>query len=54
VVAACWLAWLAGKVVTYRRSTGERRLQLKWLITGAAVFIAAGIALVSLNSPGAG
>jgi hypothetical protein len=51
VVAACWLAWLAGKVVTYRRSVGERRLQLKWLISGAAVFIAAGITLVSLDSP---
>jgi len=50
-VAACWLAWLAGKIVTYRRSTGERRLQLKWLISGAAVFVAAGIGLVTLDSP---
>jgi len=53
-VAVCWLTWLAGKIVTYRRSTGERRLQLKWLISGAAVFIAAGIALVSLDSRPAG
>ncbi len=51
VVAACWLAWLAGKAVAYRRSAGERRLQLKWLISGAAVFIAAGITLVTLDSP---
>jgi hypothetical protein len=50
-VAASWLAWLAGKVMTYRRSVGERRLQLKWLISGAAVFIVAGITLVILNSP---
>jgi len=50
-VAVCWLAWLVGKIVTYRRSAGERRLQLKWLISGAAVFIAAGITLVTLNNP---
>ena len=50
-VAACWLAWLAGQVSRYRHSAGERRLQLKWLLSGASVFIAAGIALVSLNQP---
>jgi hypothetical protein len=45
-VGACWLAWLAGQVLSFRRSSGERRLQLKWLLSGATVFIAAGIALV--------
>ncbi len=50
VVAVCWLTWLAGKVVTYRHSAGERRLQLKWLLSGASVFIAAGIVLVTLNN----
>ena len=30
-VAVCWLAWLAGQVVSYCRSSGERRLHLKWL-----------------------
>jgi hypothetical protein len=51
VVATCWLVWLIGQVLSYRRSTGERRLQLKWLLSGAAVFIAAGIALVWISNP---
>jgi hypothetical protein len=50
-VAVCWLVWLAGQVLSYRRSSGERRLQLKWLLSGAAVFIAAGITMVWLNNP---
>jgi hypothetical protein len=46
-VAVCWLVRLAGQVLSYRRSSGERRLQLKWLLSGATVFIAAGIAVVT-------
>jgi hypothetical protein len=42
-----WLAWLGYQVVAWRRSTGERRQQLKWLITGAAVCAACGIAIVA-------
>jgi hypothetical protein len=38
-----WLAWLGYQVVAWRRSSGERRQQLKWLITGAAVCAACGI-----------
>jgi hypothetical protein len=34
-----WVVWLALQVPKYRRSSGERRLQLKWLYSGAAVFI---------------
>ena len=34
-----WVVWLAVQVPKYRKSTGERRLQLKWLYSGAAVFI---------------
>jgi hypothetical protein len=34
-----WVVWLAVQVPKYRRSSGERRLQLKWLYSGAAVFI---------------
>lgn len=34
------LAWLIVQVPRYRRSTGERRQQLKWLYTGAIVFAA--------------
>jgi hypothetical protein len=43
-LAVCWLASVTGQVVSYRRSSGERRQQLKWLLTGA-VGAAAGLAL---------
>jgi hypothetical protein len=33
----CWLVSLAAQVLSYRRSSGERRQQLKWLMTGSAV-----------------
>ena len=39
---ACWLVSLAAQALSYRRSSGERREQLKWLMAGSAV------ALVSL------
>jgi hypothetical protein len=45
-LAVCWLASVAGQVVSYRRSSGERRQQLKWLLTGA-VAGAAGVALAA-------
>jgi hypothetical protein len=35
-----WVVWLAVQVPKYRRSGGELRLQLKWLYSGAVVFIA--------------
>ena len=38
---AAWLAWLAVQVATYRRADGERRQQLKWLYSGAAVTLIA-------------
>ena len=34
-----WVVWLAVQIPKYRKSRGERRLQLKWLYSGAAVFI---------------
>lgn len=33
------LAWLVGQLFGYRRASGERRLQLKWLLSGAAIFV---------------
>ncbi len=51
VVAVCWLTWLTRQVLSYRRSSGERRLQLKWLLSGATVFIVSGVVLVRLNDP---
>jgi hypothetical protein len=35
------------QVLTYRRSTGERRLQLKWLLSGAAIFTVSGFPVVA-------
>ena len=46
------LAWLVAQVPGYRRSSGERRQQLKWLYSGAAVFVVSVIisSLASGNS----
>jgi len=33
------LSWVARQLVTYRRSAGDRRQQLKWLVSGAAVLV---------------
>jgi hypothetical protein len=37
VSAAFWLSFVAAQVLSWRRSSGERRQQLKWLMSGAAV-----------------
>jgi hypothetical protein len=50
-VAVCWLAWLAGQALTYRRSSGEHRQQLKWLLSGAVVFIVAEFVLFANDQP---
>ena len=36
---ACWTVWVAVQVPRYRRSSGERRLQLKWLYSGGVIFL---------------
>ncbi len=36
-----WMAWLAVQIPTYRSASGEHRQQLKWLYSGAAIFVAA-------------
>ena len=33
----CWLVSLAAQALSYRRSSGERRQQLKWLMAGSAI-----------------
>jgi hypothetical protein len=43
VLGVCWLASVAGQVASYRRSSGDRREQLKWLIGGSAVAVAGGL-----------
>jgi hypothetical protein len=37
LLGACWLASLAGQALGYRRSAGDRRQQLKWLMAGSAL-----------------
>jgi hypothetical protein len=37
VLAVCWLGSLVAQVASYRRSSGERRQQLKWLLSGSAI-----------------
>jgi hypothetical protein len=37
VLAACWLGSVVAQVASYRRSSGERRQQLKWLLSGSAI-----------------
>jgi len=47
VLATCWLASLTRQAFAFRHATGERRLQLKWLLTGSALAFT-GIALAIL------
>ncbi len=37
VLAVCWAGSVAGQAASYRRSSGERRQQLKWLLAGTAI-----------------
>jgi len=53
VAMACYLASLAGQVLSYRRSSGERRQQLKWLLTGSAIAgVCLGISFTTGNVTG--
>jgi len=53
LLVVCWLASTASQAISYRRSSGERRQQLKWLMTGSAV-VPAGIGIAFLLPGGAG
>jgi len=47
-----WLVWLVLQIPKYRRSTGDRRLQLKWLYSGAGIFIIClGVGVLQLTGP---
>jgi hypothetical protein len=45
VCAVICLSWVVRQLVSYRRSAGERRQQLKWLVSGAAVLVLSLVAL---------
>jgi hypothetical protein len=50
IVGVLWLAAVARQALGWRRSAGERRQQLKWLATGAAICGVFGISAISTNS----
>jgi len=51
VVPVLWALFVARQVLSWRRATGERRAQLKWLMAGSAVTVIclAGTVLLSSN-----
>jgi hypothetical protein len=54
LLVVSWLASIAGQALSYRRSSGERRQQLKWLLAGSAATLAClGLSVVLRNVPGA-
>jgi hypothetical protein len=53
VLALCWLGSLTAQAMSYRRSSGERRQQLKWLLAGS-VLAAISFALDNLLSASSG
>ena len=52
LLAACWLASLAGQALSDRRSSGRRRQQLKWLPAGStAALVGIGLAVLFRGLP---
>jgi hypothetical protein len=49
LLTLCWLLSVASQVASYRRSSGDRRRQLKWLLTGAVAAVACLIFNVALS-----
>jgi hypothetical protein len=47
VLVVFWLVFVASQVLSWRRASGERRQQLKWLMSGAAVCMVA-VALIAV------
>jgi len=48
------LAWVIRQVVLYRRSTGDRRQQLKWLLAGGSLAVFGFLAAITIGSSNAG
>jgi hypothetical protein len=49
-VAVLWIGAIARQVLNWRRSAGERRQQLKWLLSGAMVFAVVGVPSLGVTS----
>jgi hypothetical protein len=50
LVPLCWLAFAARQVLSWRRASGERRQQLKWLTSGSVIALA-GLLLIAFGPP---
>jgi hypothetical protein len=50
LIPAFWLVFAVRQIVSWRRASGERRQQLKWLMGGAVIALV-GLALVILGPP---
>ena len=46
VIPLFWVAFVARQVLSWRRSAGDRRQQLKWLMAGAVIAVV-GLALIA-------
>jgi hypothetical protein len=51
-IVALSLAFIARQALSWRRATGERRQQLKWLASGATVTIVCLVLATNLSTPG--
>ncbi len=49
-IAVIWLSFVGHQVLSWRRATGERRQQLKWLACGAAITLCLGLLGSALTS----
>jgi hypothetical protein len=52
LMGVIWLSFVAHQVLNWRRATGERRQQLKWLASGASITVVLVIASFTVNSTG--
>ena len=50
LLIACWLASIASQALSFRRSSGIRRQQLKWLLAGSAATLAGLVLAVLFRS----
>jgi hypothetical protein len=49
---AAWVGFIGCQVLSWRRSAGVRRQQVKWLASGAAVTLASAVIALAFSSPG--
>jgi uncharacterized membrane-anchored protein len=53
LILVIWLSFVAHQVLSWRRAVGERRQQLKWLASGAAVTLVVLACSFAISSTGA-